>query len=643
MSLLKTLPRKNACKIITNGYKDSDGALNGREKHRLFLLRNIDTIADIFEALYRSPNHGNKSRPMDELIYIHLSKKTNERGYSEAFNRLSSEFPNWEGLADADPKDVRNLIESAGLGNQRTRELLANIKRIRSEFGHLNLDQLHHWNSKKIFNFLTSLRGIGPKSAFCVMMYSLNTQVFPVDTHVHTVCERMGFIVGGLDHDKAQAVLAELFPKRLRYSLHVNMVAHGRNICRKQGRPLCELCCLSKFCLHFRSAQKARDNGVSMIDVFCGAGGASLGFKDAGFSIKLAVDNSRKATDTYYLNNEELSFDQVITCNLQSLGDKFLKKHVDKEITLVFGGPPCQGWSIIGKNRKNGTNGTDFLMDQKNTLYKEFARTLDIFKPRYFVMENVPALATVHDGKYAEIIRNEFRKHSYVSTTLKLNASDYGVSQNRKRIFFIGRRIYPEEGPGSAIEELDKIAKRIVAKAKKCTLSFRDITKGLPHLNAGEGLNVFRADRPEIMNGAKPKLIFNHFTRRHNERDLKIYKLLSEGEDYGHFSKKPRDKELLPYSTKSFKTKFRKIDGESYCHAIIAHLSKDANSYIHPDDNRGITVREAARVQSFPDDFIFLPKGFGQFIHLGNAVPPKLAKVIGDSIIETLKELRENE
>lgn len=266
MSLLKTLPRKNACKIITNCYKDSDGTLNGREKHRLFLLRNIDTIADIFEALYRSPNHGNKSRPMDELIYIHLSKKTNERGYSEAFNRLSSEFPNWEELADADPKDVRNLIESVGLGNQRTIELLANIKRIRSEFGHPNLDQLHHWNSNKVFNFLTSLRGIGPKSALCIMMYSLNKQVFPVDTHVHTVCERMGFIVGGLDHDKAQTVLAELFPKRSRYSLHVNMVAHGRKICRKRGRPLCELCNLSKFCLYFRNAQNARDDTFSIIN-----------------------------------------------------------------------------------------------------------------------------------------------------------------------------------------------------------------------------------------------------------------------------------------------------------------------------------------------------------------------------------------
>jgi DNA (cytosine-5)-methyltransferase 1 len=577
---------------------------------------------------------------VDELIYIHLSKKTNEQGYSEAFNRLSSSFPNWEGLADADPEIVKSLIGFAGLGNQRTKELLANIKQIRSLFGDLNLDQLRCWNNKKIFDFLTSLSGIGTKSALCIMMYSLKKQVFPVDTHVHTICERMGFIIDGLDHDRAQTILEEMFPKKLRFSLHVNMVAHGRKVCRKRGRPLCELCNLSKFCLYFRSFQKPQDQRYSMIDLFCGAGGASLGLKDAGFSIKLAIDNSRKATDTYYLNNEELSFDQVITCNIESLDTEFLKEQVH-EVTLIFGGPPCQGWSIIGKNRKNGTNGIDFLKDQKNALYKEFARQLDIFKPRYFVMENVPALASVDNGKYVRIIKKEFKGYGYASVSIKLNASDFGVSQNRKRIFFIGRQIYlKEQGVDSAIKELNKIVARVRAKAKKCDQSFKDIIQDLPSLRAGEGSNVLGLNDSGIKHGIKPKLIFNHIARKHNERDLKIYKLLSEGEDYGHFSRRCKGKELLPYNTKSFKTKFRKINGNSYCHAIISHLSKDSNSYIHPYDERGITVREAARVQSFPDDFIFLPKGFSQFIYLGNAVPPKLARVIGDSIIETLKGVK---
>ena len=123
---------KKDAENTANCCTDSEGTLNVSAKHRLFILRNIATIADILEALYNSPNHGNKTNPMDELIYIHLSKKTNERGYTEAFDRLFSAFPNWDGLADADPENVRNLIESAGLGNQRTKELLANCKKILS-------------------------------------------------------------------------------------------------------------------------------------------------------------------------------------------------------------------------------------------------------------------------------------------------------------------------------------------------------------------------------------------------------------------------------------------------------------------------------------------------------------------------------
>jgi len=615
---------------------DRDDALNSKEKHRLFLLRNIDTISDIFDALYRSPSHGNKPDPLDELIYIHLSKKTNEQSYSKAFDRLSLSYPNWTGLADADAEVVKQIIAFAGLGNQRTAELLGNLKRIKDRFGRLTLDPLRDFSEKRILEFLTSLKGIGSKSALCIMMYSMGKKVFPVDTHVHTICERIGFIDAGLDHDKAQIELAELFPRELRYGLHVNMVAHGRRVCRRRGEPLCELCNVSKFCLYYRTTQ-IHKKGVSMIDVFCGAGGGSLGLKNAGFQIKLAVDSDRRATDTFYLNNEDLSFDQVVTRDIRLLDGKFLRKLVHGKIMLVFGGPPCQGWSHIGKNRKNGSTGTSFFEDEKNTLYEEFARVLDIFEPRYFVMENVPGLVSARNGMYEEIIRQEFLNHHYESVTIELNASDYEVAQDRKRIFFIGHRICESSGSALARKNLVKVISALKGKGKESTRSFRNETKELPHLKAGEGANVLRAENLAGTDEKKTRLIFNHFARKHNNRDLRIYELLSEGDDYAEFSKGKRDKELLPYSAKSFKTKFRKIKGDSRCYTIISHLSKDANSYVHPDDNRGITVREAARIQSFPDDFIFLPKGFSQFIHLGNAVPPRLAKAIGESIIETIK------
>jgi DNA (cytosine-5)-methyltransferase 1 len=188
---------------------------------------------------------------------------------------------------------------------------------------------------------------------------------------------------------------------------------------------------------------------------------------------------------------------------------------------------------------------------------------------------------------------------------------------------------------------LEKIKLKIENKKTNELKSFRQAIMNLPHLKPGEGANVACNISNSI--GVEGRfegnsLVFNHFSRSHNKRDLTIYRLLAEGEDYGKFSERNDDTSLLPYASDSFKTKFRKIDGNQPSPAIISHLSRDANSYIHPDDNRGITVREGARIQSFPDDFIFLGNGFRQFVLLGNAVPPDLSEIIGKAIVEVIKE-----
>ena len=444
--------------------RTNENTLTPEEAHKRFLLRNIELVNDILIALYCSPNHGNKSDPLDELIYIHLSKKTNEHGYTEAYNKLLSSFPEWQGLADADISTVKKIIASAGLGNQRAKEIINNMKSIKSKFGNETLEPLRRWSDSKAFNFLVALQGIGPKSALCILMYSLCRQVFPVDTHVQTVSERLGFVTPSLHHDEAQTELAELFPKKTRYDLHVNMLAHGRKICKK-NKPMCEHCNLAKFCLYYRKNRAVPSEGKPMIDVFCGAGGASIGLRDAGFSVKLAIDNNIIATDTYYLNHPELSIDQVLNGNIEDFDSHFLRNKVKEKIFLVFGGPPCQGWSNIGKNRKNGKSSVSFLNDPKNKLYEQFVRQLDIFEPEYFVMENVPGLLSAHNGKYANIIKEEFRVHRYESMTLILNASNFGVAQNRTRIFFIGRRVTEECGSENALECLSR--NTIVYRAKR--------------------------------------------------------------------------------------------------------------------------------------------------------------------------------
>lgn len=613
---------------------------NTNNLHRDFLLRNIEIINDILEALYQSPDHGNKSDPMDELIYIHLSKKTNESGYTKAFDKLSKAFPGWKGLAEANPGRVRKLIQSAGLGHNRTQELLSNVKKIKEEFGKETLGPIEKWLEYKIFDFLTGLDGIGPKSARCIMMYSLGKKVFPVDTHVHTICERMGFIEAGLNHKIAQEELAEYFPEKYRYSLHVNMVAHGRKICRERGKPLCGQCYFNKFCVFYRSKIKIQDKRPKMIDLFCGPGGASFGFSKAGFKIVYAVDNDIHSLDTHYLNHPELTMKNLTSTDIRDIPDTVFKKLKKKKIDLVIGGPPCQGWSGIGKHRKKGNKIIKFLKDDKNKLYREFVRVLNQVKPQYFVMENVPGLLTAHEGKYAKTIMKDFRKHGYASNYIVVNAMNYGIPQSRIRIFFIGTKINRKETKKDAKKRVSEIIKSINELKSENPRSFRWAMKGLPHLMPGEGSNIMRINGKKLQ-GSKEKpdnkiLVFNHFARIHNPRDLEIYRLLSEGENYLGFSRRIKKKRLLPYSNKSFHTKYRKLKRGEPCFTIISHLNKDANSYIHPGDNRGITVREAARIQSFPDEFIFLGQKFRQFIQVGNAVPPKLAEIIGNVIIEKI-------
>lgn len=611
-------------------------------EHRKFLMRNLEVIHDILSALYQSPDHGNKSNPMDELVYIHLSKKTHEKGYTSAYTRLAHKYPQWEGLAEANPASVKTLIESAGLGSQRTEELIQNTKRIRALFGRETLDPLKDWPEKKVFRFLTGLSGIGPKSAKCIMMYSLGMEVFPVDTHVHTVCERLGLIDGGLNHKKAQEELGGRFPERYRYGLHVNMVAHGRAMCKERGKPRCTDCHLSKFCfLYRRGVRDSPKDGPKLIDLFCGPGGATLGLAQSGFSVRYAMDIDVRATDTYYLNRPELTFNEVVTEDIGNPASEGPRGVDDGRVDLIIGGPPCQGWSSIGKNWTTSGNGREFLDDQKNALYVEFVKKLEEYKPKYFVMENVPGLLRAKHGKYAKVIQEDFRTHKYVSVIIMLNAADYGIPQNRSRTFFIGRRIYRGK-EGVAYRELERISRLIKKMRVEKRLSFREGVKGLPHLEPGAGENVMRMNKTNdsgsrarsIPNGSN--LVYNHFARKHNSRDLEIYRELSEGENYLSLSKRTDREELLPYSDKSFHTKFRKIDGDRPCHTIISHLSKDANSYIHPEDNRGITVREAARIQSFPDDFIFLGEGFQQFIQVGNAVPPRLSETIGCALLSVI-------
>jgi DNA (cytosine-5)-methyltransferase 1 len=592
-------------------------------EQKTYLIYYIKTIANDLDFMYGSPDHNNKKDPLNELIFILLSRRTRKRGYEKTYNELRRRYPTWKGVAKARPEDLLKIIGKAGLGKRRVSEIQRNLNIINEKFGEYSLDRLKKWPTNQIFSFLTSLQGVGSKSAYCIMMYSLNKKVFPVDTHIKRICQRLGLIENGIDHKQAQKQLSDIFPKSLRYSLHVNMLSHGRERCKSRNPRCCE-CLIAGFCGYNRKERPSVSQPL-FIDLFAGAGGMSLGFEDAGFHLHAAIDSNWHACSTFLYNRPELRPEQVIESRMEEINPKKFSK---KGIKVMVAGLPCQEFSWV---RTNGYGNWG-----RKELYKELLRFVDVIKPVFVVVENVPGMKSSTNEHYAKQIEIGLEKLGYKVRSGLLNAKDYGIPQKRTRLFFLARKIF-HNSPKAALKSVDHVWAQIHSSKIETFVNFAQGISGLPSLSAGEGNEIQwnstrgkRSDYAIKMMGNNGSILFNHCARNHNTRDLEAYQTMNEGEDaLDLYRKKP---ELMIYSTENFSTKYYKIKKDDPSPTILAHLRKDANSFIHPEDNRGISPREAARLQSFPDDYRFLGSFGIQFEQIGNAVPPQLAKILADAI-----------
>lgn len=322
--------------------------------------------------------------------------------------------------------------------------------------------------------------------------------------------------------------------------------------------------------------------------------------------------------------------ERAIIEKIQSRLDECNRHDVD----IMIGGPPCQAYSLIGRGRDLNS----MQDDPRNHLYIHYLHFLNEFKPDIFIFENVPGLISARNG---EIYRN-FLKHidelGYISPSGPriLNAQHFGVLQNRNRIIFIGWK-----------KELDLEYPSF--KLYRLKYKVWNVLNDLPCLEPGEGTDgpqPYRVGRPSnylkefnIRNGQK--YIRHHSARIHNERDREIYriaiKLWTEERERLRYNNLPEN--LKTHSNQSsFLDRFKVVDGEGCSHAVVAHLSKDGHYYIHPDERqiRSLTVREAARLQSFPDDYLFEGSRSAQYVQIGNAVPPLMAKGIAKEIVKML-------
>lgn len=621
----------------------------------------------ILQAMYPERDLGNHADPLDELIYIMVSRRTREGAYQDVFRRLKARFPHWSEMAQAEVEEIHAITGTAGMGVQRAADLRQALHLIQAQFGRYTLDDLHAWTDDRAEAFLTTLPGVGPKTAYCVLMYSLGRAAFPVDTHNLRVLARIGIFreagldLTGVDHKRGQAILADLIAPELRHSLHVSLVLHGREIC--QPRPRCGECVVRNMCGFYRAAQvrEAQESGrPTMVDLFCGAGGLSEGFRQAGFRTVLAVDSNPVALRTYRLNHPEVPEDRVICEDLVDFrrdGERLRDLLGSKRIDVLIGGPPCQGFSRAGwRSRGTGRRFTA-TEDDRNYLFRELVGLLHVLQPRIFVMENVPGVGEVkfEDGtNFLEVMQNAMRRAGYTTEVWILNAAAYGVPQNRVRKIIVGVRGASRLPAGlrnlisQQLREVPAVQYRVASNQYRehsrssdrtlpAPVTLAEAIGDLPPVKAGEGMWVQRMEQPPVGPSRfdlpdapirHPQgLLTSHVSRYQNDTDLERYAELQPGENY--LDLLSRRSELRNYSTGSFHDKYYRLEPYAPSKTIVAHLRKDGNSYVHPSQVRSLTVREAGRLQSFADTYIFTGSRGDQFQQIGNAVPPRLGRAIG--------------
>ena len=369
-----------------------------------------------------------------------------------------------------------------------------------------------------------------------------------------------------------------------------------------------------------------KKKSLRFADLFCGAGGLSYSFKKQGHILNLALDNDKYSIQTLQHNFKNSSkYIKHISI------EKFLKKEKKKlNLDLVIGGPPCQGFSTA--NRQN------IIDEPRNKLYKYFLNFIKIYKPKYILIENVIGMK-----KKAKDILKSFEKINYFVDYKVLNASDYGVPQNRRRLFFFG----VNKKNNNYVQKVGDFFEAL-SKTKYNNFNLEDALFGLPKIipkqkkndTANEylesGINVLKAKIKTnkyinmINNNRKISYIFNHKARYNNLRDIEIFKRLPQGGDSTHSS----IKDIMPYKKRSniFKDKYFKLSNKKKCKTITSHMKFDCNMYIHPTQSRGLSPREAARVQSFPDNYFFVGPVSQCYSQIGNAVPPLLSLSICKAI-----------
>ena len=353
--------------------------------------------------------------------------------------------------------------------------------------------------------------------------------------------------------------------------------------------------------------------GYKVLDLFCGAGGLSLGFDMADFDIVGGIDFDQEALDTHKENfNDGFDF-----CgDIAELDDDFVLEKFSDGVDVIIGGPPCQGFSVANMQQKDIEN------DDRNKLFYQFIRFVRLLKPKAFVMENVPQILTKDGGHVKKVMLDVMDDLGYNVNTKVLIASDYGVPQRRRRAFFVG--INKDLNKTFDFDYIQKKPVVTVEEAISDLYVFDKTTKQSTVNDEFDFENEPSSDFQKLMRKNSNNKVYNHNIKYPKDIVQKRMEYVPEG---GNWKDVPEDMWDTVRNNRH-SSAYRRLNSQDVSITIdTGHMN-----YFHPKYNRVPSVRESARIQSFPDDFIFTGKQGSQFRQVGNAVPPLLSNAIAKTL-----------
>lgn len=410
---------------------------------------------------------------------------------------------------------------------------------------------------------------------------------------------------------------------------------------------------------------KKKKKEIKVLDLFAGVGGFSEGFILSGCDVVAHIEMDKEACETIrtrmvyhalrkkgkldeykkYISGK-ITRDQIVNKykltkeidsviqekisreNYKQLIDEVKRKLNGADLDIIIGGPPCQAYSHIGR----GSDRNHMKRDPRKFLYQYYVEFLKALKPKVFIFENVPGLLSSGKGIYLNKMRLAMKTAGYNTAFDILNAAEYGVPQERRRVILIGWNSKANLKEYPVFEKVNRNYK------------VSDFLSDLPKLKSGQGsvLTKFKSKSKVLKKLGITNnfgILLGHSARPNNKQDLIIYKMAVKEKNNGHnikYNELPNKLKTHKNQT-GFLDRFKVVDASApSSHTIIAHISKDGHYYIHPDadQNRSLTVREAARLQTFPDDFVFEGSRSAQYKQIGNAVPPMLSSLIANKLIK---------